>query len=116
MEKDSNQQNGVVVESGSHEGKANVKPPTETKFRLGFVCITAPAKAALVPDDVQLALGRHHRGDWGDVCSEDWQENELSLRQDFRLLSAYHDRNGTKFWIITEWDRSVTTILLPEDY
>ena len=61
-------------------------------------------------------IGRHLHGDWGDCGDEDWQENELSLREGFRLLSVYHDRNTVKFWIITEADRSATTILLPEDY
>lgn len=55
-------------------------------------------------------------GDWGDLCEEDRQANEDALNRDLRLLSSYSDRNGTKFWIITEADRSLTTILLPEDY
>lgn len=55
-------------------------------------------------------------GDWGDLCEEDRQANEDALNRDLRLLSAYSDRNGAKFWIITEADRSLTTILLPEDY
>jgi hypothetical protein len=67
-------------------------------------------------NDVYAALRRHARGDWGEVCAEDKAENELSLKEGFRLLSSYSDRNGTKFWIITEADRSATTVLLPEDY
>ena len=51
-----------------------------------------------------------------DLSEEDRHENELSLKEGFRLLSAYHAANGTKFWIITEADRSATTVLLPEDY
>jgi len=65
--------------------------------------------------DVLNALGRHARGDWGEVCAEDAAENELSITEGARLLSAYTDRSGVKFWIITEWDRSSTTVLLPED-
>ena len=61
-------------------------------------------------------LARHAVGDWGDVCEEDWQENEFSLNRHLRLLSVYHLHNGTKIWIITEADRSATTILLPEEY
>lgn len=61
-------------------------------------------------------LARHESGDWGDVCSEDWQENELSLREGFRLLSSYHLSTGVKIWVITEADRSATTMLLPEEY
>jgi hypothetical protein len=61
-------------------------------------------------------LHRHGVGDWGDVDDEDRAENELSVKEDFRILSAYHLRDGTKIWIITEADRSSTTILLPEEY
>ena len=61
-------------------------------------------------------LSRHARGDWGEVCAEDWQENELSLKEGFRLLSAYTTSAGDRLWIITERDRSATTILLPDEY
>lgn len=63
-------------------------------------------------------LGRHQSGDWGDVSESDKKENELSLKEGFRLLSAYKLPNdgGKVLWIITEADRSVTTILLPEEY
>lgn len=63
-----------------------------------------------------LALDRHANGDWGDVCPEDRAENELSLNHELRLLSVYADKRREVFWIITEADRSVTTVLLPEDY
>jgi hypothetical protein len=63
-----------------------------------------------------VALARHSSGDWGDVCEEDRKENDLSLKEGFRLLSVYTTSTGTKLWIITEADRSVTTVLLPEDY
>jgi hypothetical protein len=85
-------------------------------FSLGQTVITANASEELHPEDVQLAMTRHARGDWGDVCPEDWQENEVSLQQGLRLFSIYRDRNKHKFYIITEHDRSVTTVLLPEDY
>jgi len=62
------------------------------------------------------ALQRHARCDWGDCCEEDLAENEFALDKYLRLFSVYHDRNGTKFWIITEANREVTTLLLPEDY
>ncbi len=61
-------------------------------------------------------LARHVSGDWGDVGAEDWEENERSARSDSRILSAYHLTTGVKIWIITEADRSATTILLPEEY
>lgn len=89
---------------------------TAARFPLGRVVITANAERELVHDDVAAALNRHAAGDWGECGTEDWNENELSLREGFRLFSVYRDRLGLKFWIITEADRSVTTILLPSDY
>ncbi len=86
------------------------------KFSLGRTVITPNALHTIHPRDVHAALCRHAFGDWGEVCQEDRQENEFSLTHELRLLSVYHDRNGTKFWIITEADRSATTILLPDDY
>jgi hypothetical protein len=59
---------------------------------------------------------RHLAGDWGDISKKDAAENELSLKEGFRLLSAYGLPTGCKIWIITEADRSATTILLPEEY
>ena len=85
-------------------------------FCLGQVVITANAKDHLNCQDVLACLAQHSNGDWGDLTEEDRQENELSLNHGFRLLSVYQDRHGTKLWIITEADRSATTILLPEDY
>ena len=61
-------------------------------------------------------LDRHVIGDWGEVCDEDKQANNEALDQGLRILSAYRTRNGTKLWIITEADRSATTILLPDEY
>lgn len=86
------------------------------KFSLGQVVATSTALATLSAQDIAAALDQHRRGDWGDVGKEDWQANECALKQGERLLSVYHAANGTKFWIITEWDRSLTTVLLPEDY
>ncbi len=61
-------------------------------------------------------LMRHLTGDWGDVSDADRRENELSVREGFRILSAYTLKIGVKFWIITEADRSSTCFLLPEEY
>jgi len=88
----------------------------ETDFPFGTLVITRNAAAQLDERDVITALDRHGRCDWGDLSPEDRVENELSLKFDERLLSAYHDRKGVKFWVITEADRSATTVLLPEDY
>src|SRR3989338_5391168 len=88
----------------------------EAKFPLGPMVATSNALSKLTHEDILISLGRHVRGDWGDVCEEDREENELSLKNGFRLMSIYQGTNGTKFWIITEADGSVTTVLLPEDY
>lgn len=61
-------------------------------------------------------LDATREGTGGDVSAEDRAENELSLREGFRLLSVYQTASGTRFWIITEADRSATTVLLPEEY
>ena len=85
-------------------------------FPLGSIYITPGAKAQLANEDTLTALSRHARGDWGDVGDADWSENELSLKEGFRLLSSYKSASGVKFWIITEAHRSATTILLPAEY
>ena len=88
------------------------------KFSLGQVVATPGALQALgvAGDTPQTFLARHVTGDWGDLDAEDRAENDLSAMQGFRILSAYHLSDGTKIWIITEADRSSTTILLPEEY
>ncbi len=91
------------------------------KFSLGQLVMTRGVNDKIADDArfskfVIESLGRHAKGDWGDLGQEDKQENELSLEKGFRLLSAY-ERNGLpKVWIITEADRSVTTILFPDEY
>jgi hypothetical protein len=92
----------------SQEGKS--------KFALGRIVATPNALQTVEPEHVQKCLCRHAQGDWGDCSNADREENELSLKEGFRLFSVYHDSKGTKFWIITEADRSATTVLLPEDY
>ena len=88
----------------------------DRKFHCGRVVMTRNAQSTLPIPDVQAALVRHASGDWGDVCEEDRQANDEALKTGARLLSVYRDSRGTKFWIITEADRSATTVLLPEDY
>jgi len=90
----------------------------EPKFPLGRIVATPGALEAIQEAGQEPAefLLRHQAGDWGDVCEEDRQENELSLKKGFRLLSVYYTAKGVKLWVITEADRSATTILLPEEY
>ena len=88
------------------------------RFPLGQVVATPGALSALEKAEQHPAefLDRHVNGDWGEVPDADKQENELSVEQGFRILSAYTTSAGDKLWILTEADRSATTILLPEEY
>ena len=91
---------------------------TLSLFGLGRIVATPGAllaleKAGQSPGDV---LARHHGGDWGDLDEHDRQENARSLEHGFRLLSVYNTVAGEKLWVITEADRSVTTLLLPSEY
>jgi hypothetical protein len=101
------------------EGEKMVKNHDKKKrLELGRVVATPGALRALeeagqMPDEF-LAL--HRNGDWGIVCDEDKSLNDEALEQGLRILSAYRLRTGTKIWIISEWDRSVTTILRPQEY
>jgi hypothetical protein len=85
-------------------------------FKLGRLVATPNALQSISQDDILVAIKRHQAADWGDLCDADRRENDISLRNGGRLLSVYHSANGVKFYIITEGDRSVTTVLLPEDY
>lgn len=85
-------------------------------FPLGQVVSTPGARAALEPMVFfPLILERHRNGDWGDISDVDKQANDEAVNNGLRILSAYNV-NGVNVWIITEADRSVTTILLPEEY
>ena len=88
------------------------------RFPLGQLVATPGALESL--DEAQQSplelLVRHGRGDWGDLEEEDKQENEFSIEHGFRILSAYTLSSGQRVWVITEADRSVTTILLPSEY
>ena len=86
------------------------------KFRLGHIVSTPNALALLTQEDIFRGIQRHQAGDWGELDPEDRQANDRALVEGTRLLSVYRAANDTKFWIITEADRSVTTVLLPEDY
>jgi hypothetical protein len=86
------------------------------KFDPGRVIITADA-AQKIPDvEIQAALRRHLRGDWGELGDEDRRRNDETLERGGTLASIFTAANGTKFYVLTEPDRSATTILLPEEY
>ena len=87
-------------------------------FHLGDVVATPQSICVLSESgmSVQSLLQRHATGDWGDLCTEDMQANNDALQYGDRLLSSYVLSESCKVWVITEWDRSVTTILLPSEY
>jgi hypothetical protein len=90
----------------------------EPLFPLGGIVSTPGALDALVRanQSPQEFLNRHVTGDWGALGDEDRAENNYSLKHGFRILSSYKTATGEKLWLITEADRSVTTLLQPEDY
>ena len=89
-----------------------------TLFTLGQVVATPGALSALQKAEQQPAefLDRHVNGDWGEVPEEDKRENDFSVQHGFRILSAYTTTAGDTIWLLTEADRSFTTILLPSEY
>jgi hypothetical protein len=89
-----------------------------TLFSLGRLFATPGAILAAkeADDNLILYLYRHAAGDWGDLDRDDMLANAAALKEGTRLLSAYHLKDGEKIWIITEADRSATTILLPDEY
>lgn len=92
-----------------------------SRFQLGRVVLT-PSAQVVDPIRLRACLARHADADWGDVSESDRRENERSLVDGARLWSVYAIdparglEDDNKFWIITEADRSATTVLLPEDY
>ena len=86
------------------------------KFLLGRIVATPNALNKIPNDEILTALSRHVRGDWGTLDPEDVEANEQALLNGGRLFSSYGSKLDVKFWIITEWHRRITTVLLPEDY
>ena len=94
------------------------KTEQQALFQLGQVVATPGALEALKDADQKPDefLYRHVTGDWGELDDEDKRANDQAVKHGQRILSAYRTSNGVKIWIITEWDRSVTTFLLPSEY
>ena len=92
--------------------------PEKKSFPLGQVLITPPAEAVLqeAGRTFKEFLDRHAAGDWGEIEADDWNANEEALTSGARLMSVYTVTEKQKVWIITEADRSATTLLLPDDY
>ena len=91
---------------------------SETPLPLGEVVVTPGALEALRLECRYASefLSRHARRDWGSVSDRDWQANDQALRDGGRILSAYALTCGVRLWIITEADRSATTVLLADEY
>ena len=92
--------------------------PAPIRFSLGQVVATPGALDLLDRTATNAAelLQRHQSGDWGSVPPEDAALNDYSVTHEGRLLSSYRLNDSERLWIITEWDRSVTTLLLPDEY
>jgi hypothetical protein len=102
-------------------GTESIFAITTGKFPLGQLTWTCGVNDRIADDEgfakfVLQSIKRHAQGDWGDLSPEDVEENVLSLKEGFRLLSAYRYTDETKIWIITEADRSVTPALFPDEY
>ena len=89
---------------------------TSGRFAPGRLLATPGVLKDVPRGDLFAAYHRHLNCDWGDLCEADKRENNVALKTGERLLSAYHAKDDTKFWIITEADRSATTVLLPKEY
>ena len=85
-------------------------------FELGNLYVTPGVIEKIKPVEVFQSIDRHRVGDWGVVVEDDRLANEEALLHGMRIFSVYYDSKETKFWIITEADRSATTVLLPEEY
>jgi len=107
-----------AVQSHRKAGWILGKAMTLARFHVGRIVATPGALAALAEADERpgIFLKRHVTGDWGELDEADKAENEFSVTHDFRILSAYLLSTGVRLWIITEADRSATTLLLPEEY
>ena len=92
---------------------------TTALFELGQIVGTPGAIRALADEGIGVAdlLKRHINGDWGDLDAEDKRENDLAVSRPLRILSSYRlTRTRARIWVITEADRSSTTLILPEEY
>jgi hypothetical protein len=94
------------------------KPPTNPMFALGQVVATPGSLKAMTELDISPLelVHRHATGDWGDLGAEDQHQNQIAIRSSLRVFSSYKLSASTKIWIITEADRSSTTLLLPDEY
>lgn len=97
-----------------------MNPSTRLKplFHPGRLLVTPAAHAALHTHGIPVisVILQHVCGNWGEVPDDDRRQNDLSVETGLRLLSCYRLPDASRIWVITEWDRSVTTLLLPDEY
>jgi len=86
------------------------------KFRLGHIVTASQALSQLSQEEILLGIQRHQSGDWGDLYAHERNANDLAVVQGKRIWSVYHTSKGVKFYVITEGDRSATSVLLPDEY
>lgn len=86
------------------------------RFAIGLLQITPLALLTIDEVDFFTCFIRHRSGDWGDLDEQDWKANDDAVEFGSRIVSSYCDRRGNRFWIITEANRSSTTVLLPREY
>ena len=86
------------------------------RLPLGKIVMTQGLAAEVAESEYLAALRRHESGDWGDVCADDRAQNQWAVTHQARVMSVYKTASGTTFWIITEADRSIMTLLLPSEY
>jgi hypothetical protein len=93
-----------------------ILPVSGMRFQLGKLVITRGARELLADHEIERMLSMHAQGEWGLVGDEDWKANEEALEDGLRILSSYTADDGERIWVITEADRSATTILKPSEY
>ncbi len=118
----SNQQKGMTLNERMRfsEAMGEIRQNRIAKVALGELVITAAAAGKLDASTALKCLMRHEAGDWGELCEENWEANENALKAASRIVSVYEidgeNEIKVRFYVITEWNREATTILLPEDY
>ena len=86
------------------------------KFILGEIVVTSGALRKLPHEDITAAVRKHAQGDWGELDFENAQLNDLRIQEGGPIASIYRASNGVKFYVLTESNRALTTVLLPEEY
>jgi hypothetical protein len=107
-----------MLDKATTANDSNTTPLTLVRFPLGQIFVTQGAADELeeANQSPQEFLSRHARLEQGELSDEDQRENEFSVNKHLRTFSAFKTKKGEKIWVITEADRSMTTLLLPSEY